>query len=72
MDTYFARKLEPAPLDANVPDVKFLRTHVHEHMLRCMYLCDGPRQAAIRRAREAATTPISHLGAAAREQLSLA
>jgi len=72
MDAYLARKKEKAPLYANVPEVKFLRTYVREDMLKCLCLYDGPDEAAIRRAREAVSTPISRLGAVAQEQPSVA
>jgi hypothetical protein len=72
MDTYLARKKEKAPLYANVPDVKFLRTYVREDMVKCLCLYDGPDEAAIRRAREAVSTPITRLGALEQEQPSMA
>lgn len=72
MDTYLARKKAKAPLYANVPEVKFLRTYVREDMLKCLCLYDGPDEAAIRRAREAVSTPISRLGALEQEQPSIA
>jgi hypothetical protein len=62
MDAYLARKKEKAPLYANVPEVKFLRTYVREDMMKCLCFYDGPDEDAIRRAREAVSTPISRLG----------
>ncbi len=72
MDTYLARKKEKAPLYAKVPEVKFLRTYVREDMLKCLCLYEGPDEAAIRRAREAVSTPITRLGAVEQEQPSIA
>jgi len=72
MDAYLARKKEKAPLYANVPEVKFLRTYVREDMLKCLCLYDGPDEAAIRRAREAVSTPISRLGEVEQGQPSIA
>ena len=67
MDQYLARKKEKAPLYAKVPEVKFLRTYVREDMLKCLCLYDGPDEEAIRRAREAVSTPISRLGTVQQE-----
>jgi len=72
MDKYLARKKEKAPLYANVPEVKFLRTYVREDMQKCLCLYDGPDEAAIRRARDAVSTPISRLGPLEQEQPSIA
>ena len=63
IDTYLARKKEKGPLYANVPEVQFLRTYVREDMAKCLCFYDGPDEAAVRRARDAVSTPISRLGA---------
>lgn len=72
MDQYLARKKEKAPLYANVPEVTFLRTYVREDMLKCLCFYDGPDEDAIRRAREAVSTPISRLGGVQPEQAPVA
>jgi myo-inositol catabolism protein IolC len=65
MDRYLARKREKAPLYANVPEVTFLRTYVREDMVKCLCFYDAPDDAAVRRAREAVSTPITRLNALA-------
>jgi hypothetical protein len=65
MDRYLARKREKAPLYANVPEVTFLRTYVREDMVKCLCFYDAPDEAAVRRAREAVSTPITRLNALA-------
>jgi alkylation response protein AidB-like acyl-CoA dehydrogenase len=61
MDRYLARKREKAPLYANVPEVTFLRTYVREDMVKCLCFYDAPDEAAVRRAREVVSTPITRL-----------
>lgn len=61
METYLARKREKAPLYAKVPEVRFLRTYVREDMVKCLCLYDAPDEDAVRRAREAVSTPIDRL-----------
>jgi hypothetical protein len=61
MEKYLARKKEKAPLYAQVPEVKFLRTYVREDMVKCLCLYDGPSIESIRRAREVVSTPIDRL-----------
>lgn len=61
METYLERKREKTPLYANVPEVSFLRTYVREDMGKCLCFYDGPDEEAVRRAREAVTTPIDRL-----------
>ena len=65
MDRYLARKREKAPLYANVPDVTFLRTYVREDMVKCLCFYDAPDEAAVRRARDVVSTPITRLHALA-------
>ena len=61
MDTYLARKKAKAPRYADVPEVTFLRTYVREDMDKCLCFYDAPDETAVRRAREAVTTPIDRL-----------
>jgi hypothetical protein len=61
METYLARKREKAPLYANVPEVRFLRTYVREDMGKCLCFYDAPDEAAVCRAREAVQTPFDRL-----------
>jgi hypothetical protein len=63
MDTYLARKKEKSPLYAQVPDVKFLRTYVCEDMTKCLCFYQAQDEAAVRRAREVVSTPITRLSA---------
>ncbi|MET7770517.1 DUF4242 domain-containing protein [Nocardia sp. NPDC005366] len=63
METYLARKKANSPKYANVPDVDFLRTYVREDMDKCLCFYDAPDEAAVRRAREAVSTPIDRLHA---------
>lgn len=39
----------------------FLRTYVREDMDKCLCFYDAPDETAVRRAREAVTTPIDRL-----------
>jgi hypothetical protein len=61
METYLERKKEKAPLYAKVPEVSFLRTYVREDMGKCLCFYDAPDEEAVRRARDAVTTPIDRL-----------
>ena len=61
MDAYLTRKKEKAPLYAQVPEVKFLRTYVCEDMTKCLCFYQAQDEAAVRRAREVVSTPISRL-----------
>lgn len=61
MDAYLARKRAKAPLYANVPEVRFLRTYVREDMAKCLCFYDAPDEAAVRRARAAVDAPIDRL-----------
>ncbi|MFC4114422.1 DUF4242 domain-containing protein [Nonomuraea zeae] len=61
MEDYLARKKAKAPLYAKVPEVSFLRTYVREDTSKCLCLYDGPGESAVRRAREAVSTPVSRL-----------
>lgn len=61
MDTYLARKREKAPLYAQVPEVRFLRTWVREDMVKCLCLYEAPDEEAVVRARAAVQTPIDRL-----------
>lgn len=61
MDAYLARKQAKAPLYANVPEVRFLRTYVREDMAKCLCFYNAPDEAAVRRAREAVGAPVDRL-----------
>lgn len=61
MDSYLARKKANAPRYADVPEVRFLRTYVREDMDKCLCFYDAPDEAAVRRARDAVSTPIDRL-----------
>ncbi len=61
MDTYLTRKKEKSPLYKDVPDVSFLRTYVREDTAKCLCFYDAPDEAAVRRAREVVSTPVSRL-----------
>ncbi len=61
MESYLARKKANAPKYADVPEVQFLRTYVREDMDKCLCFYDAPDEAAVRRARDAVSTPIDRL-----------
>lgn len=61
MDAYLERKKEKAPLYAQVPEVRFMRTYVCEDMTKCLCFYQAQDDAAVRRAREAVSTPITRL-----------
>jgi hypothetical protein len=61
MDAYLTRKREKAPLYAQVPEVKFLRTYVCEDMSKCLCFYQAQDESAVRRAREVVSTPITRL-----------
>ncbi len=61
MEQYLNRKREKAPLYANVPETRFLRTYVREDMAKCLCLYDAPDEDAVRRARDAVSTPVDRL-----------
>ncbi len=61
MDTYLTRKKEKSPLYADVKDVSFLRTYVREDTAKCLCFYDAEDEAAVRRAREVVSTPVSRL-----------
>ncbi|STD13836.1 Uncharacterised protein [Dermatophilus congolensis] len=65
MDTYLANKKRKTPLYANVPETTFLRTYVREDMAKCLCLYNAPDENAVKRAREAVSTPIDRLFALA-------
>jgi Protein of unknown function (DUF4242) len=61
MDSYLARKKANAPRYGDVPEVSFLRTYVREDMDKCLCFYNAPDEAAVRRARDAVSTPIDRL-----------
>jgi uncharacterized protein DUF4242 len=70
MDAYLERKRAKAPLYAQVPEVRFLRTYVCEDMSKCLCFYQAPDAAAVRRAREVVTTPVTRLSPLAGEGAS--
>lgn len=61
MDTYLERKKAKSPLYAQVPEVRFLRTYVCEDMSKCLCFYLAHDEAAVRRARDVVSTPITRL-----------
>lgn len=61
MDTYLERKQAKSPLYAQVPEVRFLRTYVCEDMSKCLCFYQAQDEAAVRRAREVVSTPVTRL-----------
>lgn len=61
MNSYLARKKANAPKYASVPEVSFLRTYIREDMGKCLCFYDAPDEAAVRRAREAVSTPVDRI-----------
>ena len=61
MDQYPTNKKTKSPLYANVPETTFMRTYVREDMVKCLCLYDAPDEDAVRRAREAVSTPIDRV-----------
>ncbi len=61
MDAYLARKKANAPRYAQVPDVRFLRTYVCEDMSKCLCFYLAHDEAAVRRAREVVSAPVTRL-----------
>lgn len=61
MDAYLERKRAKAPLYAQVPEVRFLRTYVCEDMSKCLCFYQAQDETAVRRAREVVSTPITRL-----------
>lgn len=58
MDQYLARKKKNSVHYEEVPEVSFARTYVCEDMSKCLCFYDAPDEAAVKRAREAVSTPI--------------
>ncbi|MBI3970927.1 MAG: DUF4242 domain-containing protein [Chloroflexi bacterium] len=61
MDVYLERKKAKSPLYAQVPEVRFLRTYVCEDMSKCLCFYQAADEAAVRRAREVVSTPVTRL-----------
>ena len=61
MDQYLARKKKNSVHYEEVPEVHFSRTYVCEDMTKCLCFYDAPDEAAVKRAREAVSTPITSL-----------
>lgn len=63
MEKYLAAKQAKTPLYDTLDDVAFLRTYVREDTQKCLCFYDADDEAAVRRAREVVSTPISRLHA---------
>ncbi|WP_193596989.1 DUF4242 domain-containing protein [Microbacterium sp. YJN-G] len=61
MEKYLAAKSAKTPLYDTLDDVAFLRTYVREDTQKCLCFYDADDEAAVRRAREVVSTPISRL-----------
>ncbi len=61
MEAYLARKKANAPRYAEVPDIRFLRTYVCEDMSKCLCFYLAHDEAAVRRAREVVSAPVTRL-----------
>lgn len=61
MDAYLARKKANSPRYAQVPEVRFLRTYVCEDMSKCLCFYLAHDEAAVRRAREVVSAPVTRL-----------
>ncbi len=61
MDQYLARKKKNSVHYEEVPEVSFARTYVCEDMSKCLCFYDAPDEAAVKRAREAVSTPIDSI-----------
>jgi hypothetical protein len=61
MEAYLARKKTNAPRYAEVPEVRFLRTYVCEDMSKCLCFYLAHDEAAVRRAREVVSAPVTRL-----------
>ncbi|WP_010275176.1 DUF4242 domain-containing protein [Paenibacillus senegalensis] len=61
MDKYLERKKRNSVHYAEVPEVKFARTYVCEDMSKCLCFYNAPDEDAVKRAREAVSTPIDSI-----------
>lgn len=61
MDQYLERKKKNGVHYAEVPEVTFSRTYVCEDMTKCLCFYQAPDEAAVKRAREAVSTPIDSI-----------
>lgn len=61
MDQYLARKKKNSVHYEEVPEVSFARTYVCEDMSKCLCFYDAPDEAAVKRARDAVSTPIDSI-----------
>ena len=61
MEQYLAAKRQKSPLYDTLDDVAFLRTYVREDTQKCLCFYDAENEAAVRRAPEVVSTPVSRL-----------
>ncbi|MDA0352681.1 MAG: DUF4242 domain-containing protein [Chloroflexi bacterium] len=61
LDQYLTTKKSKAHLYEQVPETTFMRTYVRQDAIKCLCLYDAPDEAAVRRARDAVSTPIDRL-----------
>ena len=61
INEYLARKKKNSVHYEEVPEVSFARTYVCEDMSKCLCFYDAPDEAAVKRAREAVSTPIDSI-----------
>jgi hypothetical protein len=61
LDQYLAAKRKKAPLYEQVPETTFMRTYVRQDAIKCLCFYDAPDEDAVRRARDAVSTPIDRL-----------
>lgn len=61
LDQYLATKRKKAPLYEQVPETTFMRTYVRQDAIKCLCFYDAPDEDAVRRARDAVSTPIDRL-----------
>ena len=61
LDQYLTTKKSKAHLYENVPETTFMRTYVRQDAIKCLCFYDAPDEAAVRRARDAVSTPIDRL-----------
>lgn len=61
LDQYLTAKKSKAHLYENVPETTFMRTYVRQDAIKCLCFYDAPDEDAVRRARDAVSTPIDRL-----------
>ncbi|WP_276355048.1 DUF4242 domain-containing protein [Cohnella caldifontis] len=61
MEQYLERKLKNSVHYSEVPEVTFSRTYVCEDMTKCLCFYQAPDESAVKRARQAVSTPIDSI-----------